>query len=81
MKGYLIKTVETIRCNTEAEAQKLIDDSKNDTHFTLTKYSSEYKEQKSKGEVIDSWYRVTLTKEFNIEKEIDSIITITYGRD
>ena len=49
--------------------------------FELGKYSSEYKEQKSKGEVVDSWYRVILTKKFNAEKEPSQHIKVNYDVD
>ena len=75
---YLLKTVETYRVATEDEAKKLIEDAKKDRNFTLVKYLSEMKEQKSKGEVIDSWYRVTLTKAFTDEKEPDTTVIVNY---
>lgn len=76
---YLLKTVETYRVATEDEAKRLIEEAKKDKNFTLVKYLSEMREQKSKGEVIDSWYRVTLTKAFTDEKEPDTTVTITYN--
>lgn len=75
---YLLKTVETYRVATEDEAKKLIEDAKKDKNFTLVKYLSEMREQKSKGEVIDSWYRVTLTKAFTDEKEPDTTVIVNY---
>ena len=75
---YLLKTVETYRVATEDEAKKLIEDAKKDHNFTLVKYLSEMKEQKAKGEVVDSWYRVTLTKAFTDEKEPDCNVVINY---
>ena len=75
---YLLKTVESYRVATEKEAKDLIETAKKDPHYTLVKYLSEVKEQKSKGEVIDSWYRVTLTKAFTDEKEPDSTVNIEY---
>lgn len=75
---YLLKTVETYRVATEDEAKKLIETAKKDSNFTLVKYLSEMREQKSKGEVIDSWYRVTLTKAFTDEKEPDCNVSINY---
>ena len=33
----------------------------------------------SKGEIIDTWYRVTLNRLFNDEKEPDGITTISYS--
>ena len=75
---YLLKTVETYRVATEDEAKKLIEDAKKDRNFTLVKYLSEIREQKSKGEVIDSWYRVTSTKAFTDEKEPDTTVIVNY---
>lgn len=76
--AYLLKTVETYRVSDEIEAKKLIEDAKNDRKFTLSKYLSEKKNKKAKGEIIDEWVRVTLTKDFNDEKEPCSYVNITY---
>lgn len=69
---HLIRRVETyvIDSADEAEAKELIEDAKNDSEFTLSKYSSEHKERKAKGEVISEWIRVILTKDYLSEKEI-----------
>ena len=75
---YLIRSVETYRVPNESEAKKLIEEAKADRNYTLSKYSSEYKCSKSKGEIVDEWYRVILTKDFNIEKEPDTYVDITY---
>jgi len=69
MAKYLVRRIETYRVDTEAEAKAFIEEQRRNPEYTLTKYSNEYKERKSKGELIDSWYRVTLTKDFNEEKE------------
>ena len=68
MAKYLIKAVETLRVATEDEAKAVIEEAKKDRNFTLSKYSSEYKCSKAKGEVVDEWYRVILTKDFTSEK-------------
>ena len=78
---YLIKTVETYRVANEAEAKQLIEESKVDRNFTLSKYSSEYKNTKAKGEIVDEWYRVILTKDFTPEKEPDCTTTVNYNVD
>lgn len=78
---YLIKTVETYRVANEAEAKQLIEESKVDRNFTLSKYSSEYKNAKAKGEIVDEWYRVILTKDFTPEKEPDCTTTVNYNVD
>lgn len=75
---YLLKTVETYRVQTENEAKALIEEAKKQNCFALSKYMTEYKEQKAKGEVIDSWYRVTLTKLFTDEKDPEYTTDIKY---
>lgn len=81
MSKFLVSTVETYRVDTDDEAKNLIEEAKKSSMFELGKYSSEYKEQKSKGEVIDSWYRVILTKKFNAEKEPSQHIKVSYDVD
>lgn len=61
----LLKVVETYRADTEEEVKALINDAKADSSFELAKYSSEFKEKKSKGEVIDSAFQVVLTKNYS----------------
>ena len=78
MATYLVKTQETYRVSTDAEANTLINEAKEDPGYTLTKYNCQSKETKSKGEVIDEWYQVTLVKKFNDEKEPTDHISLCY---
>ena len=78
---YLIQTVETYRVDKEDEAKRMIEEAKSDNHFILKKYSSEYKEKKQKGEAIDTYYKVTLTKAFTDEKEPKFRTEISYAND
>jgi len=75
---YLLETTENYRVANEAEAKELIEDAKNGKSYVLKKYTSQYKERKQKGEVVDAWYKVTLVKVFNEEKEPYSQVGITY---
>ena len=75
---YLITTTEVYRVDTETEAQALIEAAKADNHFILNKYVSEYKERKSKGEVIDEYFKVSLVKSFTDIKEPDSQVSVEY---
>ena len=77
---YLIKSVETYRVATEAEAAQVIEEAKKDNRFALVKYESVHKEKKAKGEVIDEWCRVTLHKVFNDEVEPDSYVKVDYEK-
>ena len=76
---FLLTTVESYRVDTEAEADALIQAAKEDNSFILKKYDRSFKEKKLKGEVVDSWFVVKLTKEFNNEKEPVADVSITYG--
>ena len=78
MAKYLVSTVETYRVDTESEATKAIEEAKQDNSYILGKYASEHKERKSKGEVVEEYWKLTLTKIFNDIKEPDSYITVNY---
>lgn len=81
MSKYLINVVETYRVDTEPEVETLIAEAKQDKMFALAKYNREYKEKTKKGEVIDAYFKVTLTKAFNLEKEPDRFVSVNYGVD
>lgn len=78
MSKYLVSTVETYRVDTEEEATKAIEEAKNDSSYILGKYTSEHKERKSKGEIIDEYWKLSLTKLFNDIKEADTLVNIDY---
>lgn len=78
---HLVSTTEIYRADSEGEAQYLINEAKEDSRYTLTKYNCEQKEVKAKGEVIDTYSKVSLTKVFNNIKEPESIVTIEYEVD
>ena len=70
MAKYLVSTTETYRVDTERE--------KKDTTYILGKYTNEHKERKSKGEVVDEYWKLTLTKLFNDIKEPDNVYNVAY---
>lgn len=78
MSKYLVSTTETYRVDTENEATRAIEEAKQDGSYILGKYTNEHKERKSKGEVIDEYWKLTLTKLFNDIKEPDSIVNVSY---
>lgn len=78
MARYLIQTTEVYRVDNEAEAKALIEEAKEENISNLKKYNCEYKNQKAKGEIIQEWYRVTLTKAFTDEKEPTESVAINY---
>lgn len=75
---YLIQTVETYRVDSESEAEQLIQEAKKDTKFDLLKSSTEKKDVKAKGEIIDTYYKVQLNKGFNEIKEPNTDVRINY---
>ena len=75
---YLTQVTEVYRVDSEEKVLEMIEEAKEDNRFTLAKHSSQYKERKAKGEVIDQWFKVTLVKKFNDEKEPDTTVTIDY---
>ncbi len=81
MSKFLVSTTEVFRVDTDEEAKGLIEEAKNSAMFELGKYSSEFKVKKVKGEVVDDWYKVTLVKHFNDEKEPAQHIKPVYEVD
>lgn len=66
---FLIQTTETYRVDSEEQVKQIIEEAKNDKHFIVKKYTSQFKERKQKGEVIDAYWKLSITKEFADEKE------------
>lgn len=63
----LLKTTDVYRVETEEDAMNLIQDFKdrqNSEGYTLTKSGYVLKTKKSKGEVIESWFIVTVERSF-----------------
>lgn len=63
----LQKRIETWTVDDEMEAKGLIEEAKDDEAvdgYELKSYKMVKKEKKSKGEIIDEWVEVTLTKQW-----------------
>lgn len=80
MSKFLISTCEIYRVDTAAEVEQMLEEAKEDKMFDLGKYSCQRKEIKAKGEVIETYYRVSLTKNFTSEKEPEDQVIINYER-
>lgn len=76
--AYLLKTQEIYRVDDETSAKQLIEDAKADGCGEIMKYSCVYKEKKAKGEVVDSWYLVTLNRHFSDEKAPEGFASVSY---
>lgn len=81
MSKYLVSAIETYRVDTEAEATRAIEEAKNDNSYILGKYTNEHKERKSKGEIVEEYWKLSLTKLFNDIKEPDTVVTVQYEVD
>lgn len=77
--AYLIKTTEVYRLDSESNAKAFIEEQKKNPAYEVSKYSSELRQIKVKGEVAEEYYRVTLVKSFNSEKEPESEVTVSYN--
>lgn len=77
---YLISNTAVYRVDSEAEAKALIEEVKGSAYGFLDKYMSVHRDQKSKGEIIQEWYKVTLVQKFNDEKEPEDTIDINFER-
>ncbi len=75
---YLCEVTEKYRVDSETEAKTFIEEQKKDSSYALKKYSSELKERKVKGEVVDSWMQVILVKTFNDPKEPVEEVSVHY---
>ena len=75
---YLINVQETYRVDSETAVEELIAEAKAAKNYELAKYTREYKQKKSKGEVVEDWYKVVLTKKFTDEKDPEMSVEIKY---
>ena len=75
---YLITTTEVYRFSSQDEAINFIEAVKKEPGYVLTEHLVKYKDRKQKGEIIDYWWRVTLVKSFNNEKEPETDIEVEY---
>ena len=73
---YLIETTEVYRVDTEEEAKIVVEEAKKKS--TVVKYNCAYKCKKQKGEIVEEWFKVTITKAWTSEKEPDSNIEVSY---
>ena len=78
MSRYLLKAVDTYRVPDEAAVEALHDELLNDPTFDLVGFSYKVKQIKAKGEVIDEFYKVSLTKTFTDIKEPDAVASVIY---
>lgn len=78
MAKYLIEVTEVYRVDSEDEVTRIIKEAKEDDVCELVKHASLKKERKAKGQVLDAWYKVSLTKRFNREQDPCSEVSIEY---
>ena len=76
---FLCQTQEVYRVGSEAEAAALIEEAKADRRFTLLKSATEYKTIKSKGEIVEEYWKTTLVKYFTDLKEPDCSVEVNYS--
>lgn len=68
----VLEVTQKIRVDNEAEVAALIESVRQgqlNEGYELTKHTSTLKTKKVKGEIVDAWYVVSLTKKFHEERE------------
>ena len=80
MSKYLVSTTEIYRVDSEHEVDEIVEKAKAQSTAKPPKHSAEYKERKQKGEVVDTWWKVSITNYFNDEKEPDTSIDVNYNK-
>lgn len=75
---YLLKSTDVYEVNTMDEVEALRQKFMDDTNYTLVSFGYKMKEIKQKGEVLDTYYVITVQKMFNDEKDPCSTIDIIY---
>ena len=69
MSRLLTKQTDAYRVDTEEEAVEMINDAKDGQTrggYTLTKSGDTMKTKKAKGEIVDSWFIVSLEKSYEV---------------
>ena len=74
---YLIETTEVYRVDNEDEIKNVVEEAKRTS--TVVKHNYTYKCKKQKGEIVDEWYKVSITKKWDDEKEPCGSTKVSYG--
>lgn len=78
MGKYLLKVTEEYRADSENEADEILEEARADSAYEIKKSTKTKKEAKAKGEIVDEWYNVSITKIFDSEKEPTGCTKIKY---
>lgn len=77
--AYLLKTKEVYRVEDEESARAIIENAKADGYGDIINYTCKFKEKKAtKNSDYESWYLVSLEREFCKEKEPDGFASVSY---
>lgn len=78
MSVYLCSTVETYRADYEHEADELINFARESKLYDLKKSNVQKKEVKAKGEIVDEFFLVSLTKNVQDPKNPEVNVKLNY---
>ena len=78
MSIYLCSTVETYRADYEHEADELINFARESKLYDLKKSNVQKKEVKAKGEIVDEFFLVSLTKNIQDPKNPEVNVKLNY---
>ena len=74
---YLIETTEVYRVDNEDEIKNVVEEAKRTS--TVVKHNYTYKCKKKNHEIVDEWYKVSITKKWDDEKEPCGSTKVSYG--
>ena len=80
----LLKKTEEYRVDSEIEAKEAMEKFRSEAAekgYSVGSCGYTYKEKKAKGEIVEEYYKVTLTKSFTDIKEPSVQTTITYDAE
>ena len=78
MSKYLCSVVENYRVDTESEVDELIEEARSSRIYDLKKSSAQKKEVKAKGQIVDEFFAVSLTKNIQNPKEPEIQVELKY---
>lgn len=78
MSVYLCSTVETYRVDYENEADELINMARESKIYDLKKSNVQKKEVKAKGDIVDEFFLVSLTKNIQDPKNPEVDVKLNY---
>lgn len=76
--NYLLSTTEIWRVPDMEAADALEESLRDQPEYNILKFNKTQKNKKVQGEIVEEWVRVSVTREFNLEREPENIVSLNY---